>query len=485
MRTSFPARIAVLGGGISGLAAAYTLARARQAGALIETILIERSGRPGGVIRSEQVEGCVVEAGPDSFLTEKPEAAQLCRELGLGHALLGSNDAARRTYVLHQERLVPLPEGLMLVVPTRVWPILTTSLLPPRSKLAIVRELFMSSKAAEKNSPEDESVAAFVRRHFGSAMLENIVDPLLAGVYGGDSKFLSARSVLPRFWRMEQEHGSLTRAAWRARRKGRRATESGESPPPLFTTLAGGLTLLVDALERQLPKSGLRLGERVTAFERSPGSVGGHAGGYRVHGESGEKCSVDAVILALPAPECGRLVSGFDPKLGGMLADIPYTSALTVALGFDPATARRLPPGFGFLIPRNENRRLLACTFVHNKFAPHAPAGRALLRCFLGGARGPEVLYLSDAEILSVVRGELAALLKISAEPLFYRIYRWPASMAQYVVGHSKILEAIQSRLEEHPGLFLAGNAYSGIGISDCIRTGQAAAARAVEMSHQ
>ena len=219
-------RVAVLGGGIAGLAAAYTLARARQAGAPVEELLIEGRGRLGGVIRTERFEGFVIEAGPDSFLAEKPEAAALARELGLGDSLIGSNDRQRRTYILHRGRLVPLPDGLMFLVPTRLWPMVTTPLLPLSSKLAMAAELFASPPSGNLNQGSDESVASFVRRHFGDAMLENIADPLLAGVYGGDSGALSVRSVLPRFWEMERKYGSLTRATLRAMRQRRKARAS-------------------------------------------------------------------------------------------------------------------------------------------------------------------------------------------------------------------------------------------------------------------
>ncbi len=529
-------RIAVLGGGISGLTAAYTLAQARRAGAPIEGLLIEGSGRLGGLIRTEQVEGFVVEAGPDSFLAEKPEAASLCRELGLGDSLLGSNDRERRTYILHQGRLVPLPDGLQLFVPTRLWPVLKTPLLPARTKLAILVERFAVSPsggvgaglvpalgrpqgAPLRNQTSDESVASFVRRHFGSGMLENIVDPLLAGIFGGDSACLSVRSVLPRFQEMERQYGSLTRAARAAKRQHNRrdqmtleATVPGSSvaaasrhvgaqglaaaagtlhaspahAPPLFMTLEDGLEQLVEALNKYLESSHVHLGQRVIGIEMTPhsrvgpgGTFGSVARTYIVRCEGGTAHEADAIILALPTYECSRILSCLDPTLAETLAAIPYSSALTVALGYDARASGDIPSGFGFLVPQKEKRRLLACTFVHGKFEHRVPPGRALLRCFLGGVRDPDVLNLDDDEIISIVRRELQTILKLSAEPLFYRVYRWPSSMPQYVVGHQERIKAIQRQLENHPGLFFAGNAYSGIGISDCIRTGKAAAEKA------
>jgi len=486
-------RVAVLGGGITGLAAAYTLACARQSGAPVEELLIEGRDRLGGVIRTEHLEGFVIEAGPDSFLAEKPEAAAMARELGLGDSLIGSNDNQRRTYILHRGHLVPLPDGLMFLVPTRLWPMVTTPLLPLSSKLAMAAELFTTPRAALPDS--DESVASFVCRHFGDAMLENIADPLLAGVYGGDSGALSVRSVLPRFWEMERKHGSLTRATLRAMRQRRktRANSSGTEQPdsagtgtaprgalPLFMTLKDGLEQLTAKLAQHLDKTRVHLRRRVAGIELAQGGPGGApdkcSRRYEIFCEGGPAFDADAIILAMPTHECSRLLSPLHPTLGGLLGQIPYSSSMTVSLGYGEGTIEHLPPGFGYLVPRKENRRMLACTFVHRKFNHRAPEGKALLRCFLGGSRDPEALNLPDEEVVSLIRQELKEILSFSFDPLFCRIHRWPASMAQYAVGHAERIGRIRRQLEDLPGIHLAGNAYSGIGISDCIRTGKAAA---------
>jgi oxygen-dependent protoporphyrinogen oxidase len=492
-----PQRVAVIGGGISGLAAAYTLARARHAGAPIEEMLIEASDRLGGVIRTETIGGFVIEAGPDSFLAEKLQAAALARELGLGGDLMGSNDHVRRTYILHRGRLVPLPDGLMFLVPTRLWPMVTTRLLPLSTKLAAVRELF---SAPPDGGRDDESVASFVGRHFGQAMVENIADPLLAGVYGGDSAALSVRSVLPRFWEMERRYGSLTRATLKALRQRREAgTNSNNSSYPdsagtgttafrklpLFMTLREGLQQMTERLALHIEKSRVFLGRRAVALELSPGGAGRTADSclrrFRILCEGGITYDADAVILAMPAHANSRVVSSLDPSLSELLGGIPYSSSMTVSLGFDEDARTGLPAGFGFLVPRKERRRMLACTFVHNKFRHRAPDGKALLRCFLGGSRDADALGLSDAEVVSVVRQELREILNFTAEPLFCRMHRWPSSMAQYPVGHRERVNAIEQRLEHLPGLYVSGNAYSGIGISDCIRTGRGATERALD----
>jgi oxygen-dependent protoporphyrinogen oxidase len=487
----------VIGGGVSGLAAAYTLARARQSGAPIEELLIEASPWLGGVVRTETVEGFVIEAGPDSFLAEKPQAATMARELGLGDDLMGSNDEARRTYVLHRGRLRPLPDGLMFLVPTRLWPMVTTPLLPLSTKFAAAWEMFASPP---HNDEKDESVASFVKRHFGKAMVENIAEPLLAGVYGGDAEALSVRSVLPRFWEMERRHGSLTRATLRAMRQRRQAASdptqgpdsagTGNAPPrkmPLFMTLKGGLDQLTRRLAAAVDPYRIFLRRRALSLELAPGTAGGSAEGrsrrFQIACEGNRVFAADAVVLATPAHHAGRLVSSLDPRLSELLAGIPYSSAITISLAFDSPARAALPPGFGFLVPRQERRRLLACTFVHAKFNHRAPGGKAMLRCFLTGTRHPEVLSLTDEEILGLVRLDLREILNFTAAPLFSRVHRWPSSMAQYPVGHRERVNEIEARLVGLPGVYLAGNAYSGIGISDCIRTGKSGAERALDFA--
>ncbi len=473
-------RIAVVGGGISGLTAAYTLAQARGRGVPISEFLIEGSDRLGGVIRTDLLEGFVLEGGPDSFISEKPEAASLCYELGLGDSMIGSNDEGRQTYILHKGSLVPLPEGLMLLTPTRVWPVFSSPLLPLGSKLMVATEWFVTPT---KPRDADESIAAFVRRHFGNAMLDNIVEPLLAGVYGGDAKSLSVESVLPRFREMEHRYGSLIRGASAVRRQRKKAVRSRARGEPdfssLFVTLRGGLGELVKALETRLDPSRVHLGQRVVAVDRVDRQWNSP---YRVCCEGGQTYEADALVLALPVYECANFFASLKADFAEIFRAIPYSSAITVNLGFDEEVAAKLPPGFGFLVPRKEPSRLLACTFVHNKFPHRAPEGKALLRCFLGGTRDPEVFELSNNEIMLRIRQELRAILGVDALPLFSRISRWPSAMAQYTVGHGDKIVRIMNLIQKYPRLYLAGNAYSGIGISDCIRTGRDAAVRAMEM---
>ncbi len=466
-------RIAIVGGGISGLTAAYKLAQARKRGLPVSEFLIEADNRLGGVVRTEHLEGFVLEGGPDSFISEKPEAAALCRELGLGDSLIGSNDDERQTYILHKGKLVPLPEGLMLLAPTRIRPFLKSPLLPLSSKLMLATEWFVTPT---KPRDYDESIGTFVRRHFGKAMLDNIVDPLLAGVYGGDAQSLSVASVLPRFREMENQHGSLIRGAMAAKRKAGKAEQKGKS---LFMTLKNGLGDLTSALETHLDPSRVHLGQRVVSIERiehhwkSP---------YRIRCEGNQVYEAEGVILALPVHECAGFFASFTAELVDACRAIPYSSAITVNLGFDEGVAAALPPGFGFLVPRKERSRLLACTFVHRKFPYRAPQGKALLRCFFGGTRDPEITQLSNNEIILLVRQELRSILGLETQPLFSFISRWPSAMAQYNVGHKDRIMRIAGLIQKYPHLHLAGNAYSGIGLSDCIRTGQEAAEQGMDM---
>ena len=456
-----PKRVAVIGGGISGLVAAYELAKARRAGAPVEEYLVEAGPRLGGALHSERVSGCLIEAGADSFLTEKREAAELCRELGLGDELVGSNDSQRSTYILHRGRLEPLPDGLEFFVPARPLSIMGTRLLSWTDKLGLVKEWFQRPR----RTPE-ESVAAFVRRHFGASLLDHIVEPLLAAVYGGDPRELSARAVLPRLVKMEEESGSLVRAL-------RRNRKPPGDRPPLFTTLRSGLETIATTLEKGLDAARALRGRRVEALAPLAG------GGFELRGKAESALQCDAVILALAAHETARLLAPFDSTLAQHLGDIPYSSSLIVAVGYDALVA--VPPGFGFLVPEKEGLRLRACTFVGQKFPHRVPPGRVLFRCFYGGVHDEAALELNDEEAAVVVQADLRRVLRIDAEPLFIRVYRWPRAIAQYTLGHLDRVAAIRSRLASHRGVHLCGNYFDGIGIADCLRSGRSAAAACLE----
>jgi oxygen-dependent protoporphyrinogen oxidase len=459
-------RIAIIGGGISGLSAAFALEQAQRAGASVEYTAFEASSRLGGVLVTDHVDGCLVEAGPDSFITEKPWAAELCRKIGLGDQLIGSNDRDRKTYILVNGKLVVMPDGLMFMVPTKILPTVFSPLFSLPTKLRMAAEWFHPPHRANT----DETVAEMVERHYGPEMVDRLADPLLSGVYGGEASTLSVRAVLARFADMEAKHGSLGRAMLAARKK--MAGAAKRPAASLFTSLRDGMQQMVDALVSRVNPRALQTSTRVQ-------SVIAQEGGWTVSAGY-ESDHFDALILATPAGAASDLLRMTDEKLANELGEIRYSSSVTVTLGYDDNVRRSLPPGFGFLVPRSEGRRMLAATFVHNKFPHRAPENRAIVRCFLGGAKDEQILDASEAEILRIVRAELKQIIKLDAEPLFTRVYKWRAAMAQYSVGHLDRLQRIEALRRNLPALALAGNAFNGIGVPDCVRSGSEAAAKAL-----
>ena len=460
-------RIAIIGGGISGLSAAFALEEQRKSGTQLEYVLYEASPRLGGVLRTERIDGCLVEAGPDSFVTEKPWAADLCRALGLGDQLIGSNDADRKTYILTRGHLVEMPDGLMFMVPTKILPTVLSPLFSWKTKVRMTRELFHPPRAVDR----DESVADFVERHYGREMVDRLTDPLLSGVYGGESASLSVRAVLPRFAEMERTHGSLGRAMLAARKKMPKAQSKTAS---LFTSLKQGMQHLAEAVVARLTPQALLTNTPVQAIQRE------ELGWVVSAGMQSDQ--FDAVILALPGPAAANALRRVSNELAAELGAVEYSSSITVGLGYDAEVRHSLPPGFGFLVPRSEGKRLLAATFVHHKFPHRAPEDRALLRCFFAGSNAESVWPLSDDQILGIVRNELQQIIGLRTAPLFARVYKWKSAMAQYSVGHLERLERIERLRQQLPGLTLAGNAYKGIGVPDCVRSGREAAKQALEM---
>jgi oxygen-dependent protoporphyrinogen oxidase len=469
-------RIAIIGGGVSGLSAAFTLEEKSQSGAQSETkieyVLFEAAPRLGGVMVTDRADGCLIEAGPDSFLTEKPWAADLCRKIGLGDQLIGSNDADRKTYiVLHKngrDQLVVMPDGLMFMVPTKILPTVLSPLFSLRTKMRMAAEWFHPPHKADA----DETVAQMVERHYGSEMVDLLADPLLSGVYGGEATDLSVRAVLPRFADMESKHGSLGRAMLRSRKEARRKMSTVPVTPakPLFTSLKDGMQQMVDALVTRLNKSSLKTSSPVQSVIRQNNGWTVSAGYQTDH--------FDAVIIATPAHAAAAVLQAADGNLSRDLSEIRYSSSVTVTLGYDEKVRQSLPPGFGFLVPRSAGRRMLAATFVHNKFPHRAPENRAIVRCFLGGARDEQILLSTEDDILRIVRKELRDIIALEAEPLFARVYKWKSAMAQYSVGHLERLQRIELLRQKLPGLALAGNGYSGIGVPDCVRSGSDAACK-------
>jgi oxygen-dependent protoporphyrinogen oxidase len=416
----------------------------------------------GGVIQTEKVEGCTLEGGPDSFLSVKPAAMDLIRELGLGDQVIGSNDHLRVTFVRRNGRLVPLPDGLMMMVPTKIMPLIGTRLVGFGTKIRMGMELLRAPKVRS----EDESVADFIEEHYGREAVDYLAEPLLSGIYGGNTNELSVKSVLPRFVDLAAKYGSLTRGVLAERAKA--AAHPKGQAPPLFRTLRGGLGQIIEAVEAGIRgKTEVRQG-RAEAVERT-------ATGFRIR-VAGEWMEADRLVLACEAHSASLLAAGMDPRLAELLGSVPYSSSMTVAVGFDERDFANPPVGFGFLVPRKERKRLVACTWVGTKFSYRVPDGKIVARCFLGGREDAEVLQESDENVIAAVTEELREIAGVTAPVRFNRIHRWPKSMAQYTVGHPTRLREIEERVSAILGLHVAGNAYQGIGIPDCIRMGRTAA---------
>ena len=458
-----PGNVIIVGAGISGLSAAYDLS---QAG--IPATVFEKQPRVGGVIDTRVAGGCTLECGPDSFLSAKPDAYALIQELGFEDQVIGSNDHQRTTYIWKQGRLVPLPEGVMMIVPSRAMPIVKSPLLGWGTKLRMGLEYFRKPEGKENrrtgdHGTGDRSVAEFVIDHFGQETLDYLAEPLLSGVYGGDPAKLSIASVLPRFLEMEATYGSLVKGVLAARKKAPQGPAA-----PLFRTVRTGLSAIVNALASRTEVAHAE----VEAIERGSSSAGG---GFRLK-VAGEWVLASHVILACPAWAAAKLVSGMDGALGESLGAIDYSSSVTLSLIYRTGDFDGMRAGFGFLVPKKERERLAACTFVGTKFSHRVPEESIALRCFFGGTGDEAVLGESDENLVAIARDELRRILSLTAAPVDQAIARWPRSMAQYTVGHARRIQEIRARAATIPGLYLAGNAYEGIGIPDCIRTGRAAA---------
>jgi len=454
-------RVAVVGGGISGLAAAHRLVElSRARNRPIDLHLLETSPRLGGVIATERSDGFLIEAGPDSFLSEKPAALDLCQRLGITDRLVRTREEFRRTYVVRRGTLHALPDGFLLMAPTQLWPLATTRLFSWPGKLRMACDLLLP-----RGPGGDESLARFVTRRLGREALERVAQPLVGGIYTADPDRLSLAATMPRFLAMEREQRSVILAMWRQRRRTAAAPADGSGARwSLFLSFDSGLQCLVDRLAQQLPEGVAQFGQAARALAPS-------ASGWQLDGTA-----YDATIVALPAHAAAALVRPTHAPLADDLAAIAYASTATVSLGFRREDIPHPLNGFGFVVPHAERRDLLAGTFSSLKYPGRAPADAVLVRAFVGGALRPELLDLDDAELIARVRHELGDLLGVHAHPVLTRVARWPQTMPQYHVGHLDRVARIRQHLAGLPRLHLAGNAYGGVGIPDCIHSGETAA---------
>ena len=466
-------RVVVIGGGIAGLAAAHRIAELSKEKSLnLDLTMLETSPRLGGSIATERIGDFLVEAGPDSFITEKPWALRLCERLGLRSRLISTQSAYQKIYIVYRGKLVALPEGFFLLAPTRLWPFIQTPLFSWPGKLRMASELFLPRKAVN----DDESLGSFVRRRFGNEALERVAQPLVGGIYASDPDQLSITATMPRFKEMERSKRSVI-LAMRSEQRRRARSESGSGARwSLFVTLAGGMQELVDAIAQRMPVGAIRLNSPVTCLSRDEEKKN-----WRIAIGDNETISADAIIVATPAFQAAEILTPIPNDAAAELKQIAYASTATVSLAYRREDFRRPLDSFGFVVPAMEGRKIMACTFSSLKYPGRAPEGHILLRAFVGGALQAKLFEEDDATMQSNVRTELADLLGVTASPIFTRIWRHPNSMPQYHVGHTARVERIEQALQIFPSLALAGSAYRGVGISDCVRTGEDAAAKIIQ----
>ena len=468
-------RVVIVGGGISGLSTAYFLQESvRESNGNIEVLLIEKESHLGGSIVTEHVDGFVIEGGPDCFLSEKPWALKLCERLGMEDKLLNTNEN-RRTFILSKGRLHNLPEGFMLLVPTSFMPFIQSSLISPLGKIRMAMDWFIPRKKTD----EEESLAQFVCRRLGREALEKIAEPLVAGIHASVPETMSLKATFPRFLDLEKEYGSLIRGMLARRKKFLQFAKNRKGPSrTMFVTLRQGMGDLIGTLQGRLNADSILLERGVAALDRTKQ---GGSSLYTLTLEGGEKLNADAVVMAAPSFVSGDLMAGLDEPLRDLLWTIPYVSSAIVHLAYRKPEIHHPLDGFGFIVPRTEKRDIMASTWTSVKFAHRVPEGHVLLRVFVGGAKNESALRLDDDEMVAMSQRELRDIMGIEATPVFTKVYRWDKSMPQYRLGHLERVAEIEARVSRHPGIFLTGCAYRGVGISDCIHEGELTAEKVVK----
>jgi oxygen-dependent protoporphyrinogen oxidase len=455
-------RIVIVGAGIAGLSTAYYLnQRLRQQREPLGITLLEKEERLGGSILTEEADGFLMEKGPDCFISEKPWALHLCRELGIEGEVIGTNQQVRRTFILWKGRLHEIPEGFMLLAPTSFWPFIKSSLFTLPGKMRMGLDLIIP----RKKSDQEESLAAFVLRRLGQEALERIAEPLVAGIHAGIPESMSLQSTFPRFIDLEREYRSLIWGMYR------RKQQFAHVQPryTVFITMRQGMEQLISALENALPADIFSTGQEVIGLDKIQRKSAGTPP-YRLYIKGKEKVfDADAVIMATPAFVTAELLQSIDSDIARQLRAIPYCSTATINLAYERAQINHPLDGYGFVVPRLEKRNIMATTFSSIKFPKRAPQGKVLLRCFVGGAKNEAIVSWGDAELLAAVKKDIEEILGIKGAPLLQRICRWPKAMPQYSLGHEERISRIERGLAKHPGIFLTGSAYHGVGISDCV----------------
>ena len=463
-------RAVVIGGGITGLTACYRLTREAAANDLpFDVVLLEASDRLGGVIATRHEDGLLIEEGPDCFLATKPEGVELCDELGLGSELIGTTTEHRQSFIVRHGGLVPVPQGFYLMAPGSLWPFVTTRAFSWPGKLRMAMDLVLPRRGASQN---DESLDDFVSRRLGREALERMAQPMVGGIYTADPRHLSMQATMPQFLEMERRHRSLILALWKRQRRAS-SQQPGVSGARygLFASFRHGMQTLVDALADRLPAGSVHLQTPARSVRRDP-----YTQRWSVSQQDGPELEADALCLALTAPQAGRLLADLDQELSARLHDVPYASSAIVTLVCDRADITHPLNGMGFVVPAIERRNLIACSFSSIKFAGRAPSGKVLLRAFVGGALQQEQAHWSDVRLQNAVCEDLRQLLGLTGKPSLCRVSRHTNAMPQYHVGHLARIERLEALARRWPGLAMAGNAYHGVGVPDCIRSGENAA---------
>jgi len=462
--------VVVIGGGLSGLSAAHRLIELRPG---LNVSLLEAGPRLGGVLQSERRDGFLIERSADTFITNVPWGIDLCRRLGLEDQLLGTDPERRKAYVVAHGRLEPVPEGFVLMMPSKMWPMVTTPILSVAGKLRMMGEFFIPPRAGK----EDESLQSFTVRRFGQEVFERLVQPLIGGIYTADPTKLSMQATMPRFLEMEREYGSIIRGAQRKKSTGDLSDgKSSGARYGMFVAPRDGMESIIAALAQKLPPGSIRLNTKVERLVRSGDR------GWRIQtGELTSPLECDAVIVALPAPKGAAILQTVDGELAGLLERIPYAGASILVSAYKRSQIRHSLDGFGFVCPFIEKRRILATSFSSVKFSGRAPADSVLLRTFVGGPMQPEMAEMSDSGLKGIVAEELKDLMGIDGPPLWSEVVRWRGAMPQYHVGHVDLVAQIRTRVAPIEGMELCGNAYDGVGVPVCIHGGEQAAERILQ----
>lgn len=461
----------MIGGGISGLAAAH---RIGELAPRVQLTLFEATSRLGGVLETIHRDGFLIEKSADNFITSFPWAVDLCRRVGLGDQLVSTSDEHRQAFVVSRGKLRKIPDGFLIMAPTRLWPVVASPILSPLGKLRLALEKFVRPRSDDG----DESLASFARRRMGREAYERLVQPLVGGIYTADPERLSVLATMPRFVEMERQHGSLLAAALKNRRE--QAAKSADSGArySMFVAPRDGMSSLVDAIAARLPRGAVRFEsavERIAPRDDGRWSVLSALSNAR---RSAVEETFDAVIVAAPARHAARLLEGIDATLATELSGIEHAGAAVIALAYDRAQIAHPLDGFGFVVPLVERLHILSGSFSSVKYPGRAPEGKVLCRAFLGGACQRELLDHDDATLRRIAHEELARLLGIAGTPILSEVVRWSNTMPQYHVGHVERVARIEAAAAKHRGLALAGNAYRGVGVPQCIQSGEQAAER-------